>query len=300
MTLNLCLVRTPAEQPVGVAILPFRLIDSDRETTILASGLTEDLTTRLGNWWFPVICPESAWCIIPGRTFHSAVNVLNVGFFVSGSVPRRRGNVRVQARLLRAVDGVQLWASQYHRKYDKLFLLQDELTAGIVANVRMRLLVLAEQRVATCDPQDLAAWEVAVRGCALFRVCTPDANREARTLLREAVWRDRQFPWAYYLLALTYQRSLLNQWERPDSTLASMAEVGSEFERYFPNDSRSNVISAYIMLYRGERRKASDLLQSAIAHDPNNHLAYSLYGGKRWRWQASQQRRWSTLNLRFA
>ena len=139
--------------------------------------------------------------------------------------------------------------------------------------------MLVEQRLAHRDPSDLTAWELAVRGCALFRECTAPSNRQARDLLRKALARERQFPWAYYLLALTYQRDLINQWgEHPAEALAQMASISAEFERVHEYDSRSKVISAYALIYRGNAPAAAELLRSAIEDSPNNHRAYSLLG----------------------
>lgn len=129
------------------------------------------------------------------------------------------------------------------------------------------------------NPNDMVAWELAVRGCALFRGCSAAENRAARNLFQQALAQDRKFPWAYYLLALTYQRGLINQWDTSiEGTLARMAELSEQFERLHTYDSRSKVITAYVMVYRGMRAGAIEQLHCAIDQDPNNPLAYSLLG----------------------
>lgn len=265
--------------PVGVAVLPFEAVGSDRRSAMLARGLTEDVTTRLGHWWFPVICSATTAQVAQDMDATGSAKALDVGYVVVGSVQLRGQSVRVQARLLTPTDGVQIWAEELNRPYSKLFSLQDELTSGIVNSIRDRLVLLSEQRLAFRDPTDMTAWELAVRGCALFRECTAASNRTARELLRRALDRDQDFPWAHYLLALTYQRAVVNHWDDdPRGALAQLSEISRVFECRHPGDSRAKVVSGYVMIFEGDRAGAVEQLEEALMLGPNNHLAYSLLG----------------------
>ena len=263
----------------AIAVVPFRPLGQDPDTQTLAEGLAEDMTTRLGDWWFPVICRGSTSqyrSLDPGE---GIADELRVGYLVGGSVQRRGDAVRVQARLLGAPGGAQLWASEYNRPFSKLFQLQDELAASIVGEVNHKLLALTNRELSRRDPADMFAWQLAARGCYLFHRGTREANRSAQELLKSAVKRDRDCCWAFYVLAMSYQRELINQWS-PDlaRSVHQLAEISSAFERHHPTDARAHVVAAYVQVYRGERERAADRLRQAIADAPNVNTAYSLLG----------------------
>jgi len=266
-------------RPVGVAVLPFRVIGEDIETRLLAHGIVEDLTTRLGNWWFPVICRASTFDYNGGFDHREAAEQLRVGYFVEGSVQRRGNAVRVHARLVAARSLQQVWAAEYNRAHATLFALQDELTCGIIDGVNHKLLALEARRIEAFEPSDLEAWQLAVRGTQLFYERRQASNAAARELLHTAVNRDANLTWAYFLLALTYQQEIVNQWSlNPRETLGALAAVASEFERHHRGDARADVVMAYLLVYQGKRSEATDRLRRAIESAPNLHIAYSLLG----------------------
>ncbi len=266
-------------RPVGVVVLPFRAAGDDADTRLLADGMVEDLTTRLGNWWFPVICRASTFDYHGAADRSEAARHFHVGYFVEGSVQRRGDRVRVQSRLVATESGEQLWAAEFNRAHSKLFALQDELTCGIIDGVNQKLLQLEARRIQWCDPGSLQAWELAVRGSQLFYRRTASDNQAARDLLARAVREDQTLAWAYFLLAMTYQQDIINQWSaEPQGCLSALAEVAAQFERWHYGDARTDVILAYSMIYQGKREAAAERLQRAINSAPNLNFAYSLFG----------------------
>ena len=52
----------------------------------------------------------------------------------------RRGRVRVNAQLLNAGAGTNIWADRYDRSLDDIFDLKDEITASVVGAIEPQLL----------------------------------------------------------------------------------------------------------------------------------------------------------------
>lgn len=267
----------PRAAEVAVAVLPFHGIGSGRSET-LAAGLTEDLTTRLGSWWFPVICYGSSRAY-RGQASTRAADDLQVAYVIEGSAQASRGQLRVRARLVRARTGVQLWAAEYTRKHSDLLRLQDELTGDIVASVNQRLVRLESQRLEGRSASDLEAWELLVRGSQCFYEGSCLQNEAARDYLLQAVQKDANAGHAWYLLALTYQQELVNQWSVDlRRCLAQFESVCTEFGRRHRNDARVDVVAAYLSVYRGHRAEAAQRLQRAIEALPNLSRAYCFHG----------------------
>lgn len=272
---------TNAAMPVGVAVLPFQALGNDDSSTTFGQGLVEDLTTRLSGHWFPVICRASTFDYSEESTPSQVSADLHVGYVVTGSVRRDldKGAIRVQARLLEAKSGAQLWSGEYNRAYSDVFRIQDELTAAIVDAVRHRLLLLEVRRLETRHPSDLQSWELCVRGAHLFYQKTPLCNGQARTFLIRALQSDPDSAWPMYLLAMSHQQDIVNQWAADASwSLKTLCDVAGEYQRRHPADPRAQLTSAYASLYVGKHERAAELLQRSIEGGPNLHVSYLLWG----------------------
>jgi adenylate cyclase len=269
-----------ADRPPAIAVLPFNVIGASDECKYFGDGLVEDLTTRLGSWWFPVISRNSSFA---GRD--AAVAPVSLGkeldadYIVEGSIRRADGQLRVTARLSATETGQQLWSSSYDRPFADVLALQDELTAAIVGQVNRTILEKEAHVVLHRDPSDLTAWELSLRGSWHFNMRTKGSNREAREAFERALKLDTSLPLAWYSLAMTHQQAILNQWSQSlNASLCDMSEVCADFARWHPGDPWLHIASAYVSVYSGERDSAISRLRDAIALDPNAAIAYSLYG----------------------
>jgi TolB-like protein/tetratricopeptide (TPR) repeat protein len=119
-----------------IAVLPFADLSPSRDQAYFAEGISEEI---LG-----VLAEEPGLRII-GRTsaarFKSAVDlealrrVLGVSHVLEGSVRGGAGQVRVNVRLLRSSDGVEVWSERYQRPATDIFALQDEIGASVAAQL---------------------------------------------------------------------------------------------------------------------------------------------------------------------
>jgi TolB-like protein/Tfp pilus assembly protein PilF len=266
--------------PATIAVMPFELLGGDEDGRFFADGLAEDLITRLGRRWFPVISRGSTFRYRGGARQPLELRAdLGADYAIEGSVRRAGDTVRVTARLTDTATARQLWANHYDRRYEDVFALQDALVATIVAQVDSAILDHEVRGLLHKDPADLAAWELSLRGSWCFHRRSKDRNAEARALFEQALRRDPMLPLAWYLLAMTHQRAIINQWSQDlAGSLREMGDVCAEFARHHPNDPGLHIAAAYAAVYAGDRRSAAARLRDAIDLDPNATAAYSLYG----------------------
>jgi len=97
---------------ITIAVLPFTNLSSDKEQEFFSDGITEDIITALAK--IPdlrVVARVSAFQYKGEKTDMRAVGqALNATHLIEGSVRKVGGRVRVTAQLVKADDGVAVWA----------------------------------------------------------------------------------------------------------------------------------------------------------------------------------------------
>jgi serine/threonine protein kinase/Tfp pilus assembly protein PilF len=128
-----------AEEGLWVAVLPFKITASDKESESLGDGLTEDVTSGLSRFpYLRVVAYNSAMTYKNRPTDIRAVGrELGARYVVEGSIRKRGRALRVNVQLVDAASGVQLWAETYNRELGDAdpFETLDDVTDRIVATV---------------------------------------------------------------------------------------------------------------------------------------------------------------------
>ncbi|HLK39581.1 MAG TPA: tetratricopeptide repeat protein [Polyangiaceae bacterium] len=265
--------------PAILAVLPFDVMGGDDKDRVFADGLVEDMITRLGRQWFPVIARSSSFAYRGAATPQQVRAGVGADYVIEGSVRRHADMLRITARLVDTGSSEQVWSQAYDRRYVDVFVVEDAIVSTIVSQVSGAVLDQEYRRSMRREPTDLTAWDMALRGSWHFHRRTSEGNVEARSLFEEALRRDAFLPLAWYTLALTYQRAIVNQWTTdPGASLRALHSVCAEFGRHHPNDPGLHVATAYTAIYAGDRPTAKARLKDAIDLDANATVAYSLYG----------------------
>lgn len=260
----------------GVAVRPLRLIGVEPRARILADGITEDLTTRLGKCWFPVISYGSVLGLSDAG-YDRVASELAAAYLVEGSVQQSDDRFRLHFRLNETRSGRVLWAEEFNRRDADLLVLQDELTCRIVESVKNQVLDAEVRATDHRDTKDLESFQLTARGIQLYYHYRPAANTEARSLFRKAVERDRGAIHAWFLLAQTYQQDLIQQWSPdPRASLHGFAEVAARFSSLHFSDARAQLTSAFARLYEGKRELAHECVSRALTSASNLHSAYAV------------------------
>jgi adenylate cyclase len=198
----------PLPDKPSIAVLPFDNMSGDPEQEYFADGIAEDLITALSRFrWFFVIARNSSFTY-KGK----AVDVkqvaaeLGVQYVIEGSVRKAANRVRITAQLIEADSGRHVWAERYDRDLSDIFEVQDEITTAITGTVGPSFAAAEAQRVSRKAPENLDAWDLAMRATAhISRTNNADLG-EAKRLFREAIAHDPEGSYAYSGLAMAYMR----------------------------------------------------------------------------------------------
>ncbi len=116
-------------------------MSSDEQQEYFADGLAEELLELLAKTPGLYVTARTSSFSFKGKsddipTVAARLHVANV---FEGSVRKSGNRLRVNARLVRAADGQNLWSEAYDREMKDIFRLQDEVAAAVVAALKLTL-----------------------------------------------------------------------------------------------------------------------------------------------------------------
>jgi TolB-like protein/Flp pilus assembly protein TadD/rhodanese-related sulfurtransferase len=266
----------------SLVVLPFDNLSGDRSQTYFADGIAEDLTTDLSRLTgLFVIARQSAFQYRgKDRALDDIGRELGVRFVLRGSVMRIGEDIRINAQLVDAATGGNLWAERYDGKVDSLFAFQDKVARKIVSALSVNLSTSEQTTWRDGETTNLAAHDAFLRGWASYQRFTPDDFAEAIPFLERAVALDPEYGRAYAVLAAIYWASVEKNvtgrggsWdERLGLSHEAMRWKGDAYLRKalaHPTPLALQV-SANVLAYQGRFDNAVAEAERAITLDPND------------------------------
>ncbi|MCH8997384.1 MAG: tetratricopeptide repeat protein [Proteobacteria bacterium] len=277
-------VATPAQLPAlsddrpSLAVLPFDNLSGDPEQEYFVDGMTEDLITDLSQVSGLLVIARNSVFTYKGR----AVNVQQIGrelgvkYVLEGSVRRAGNRIRINAQLVRTVDGTHVWAERFDREITDVFALQDAITRKLVTALAITLTQGEEQRLNRGGEVSPEAYDMLLRGLERLRRFTPEDNRLSRDFFERALALDPNFARAHADLAFSYSMELLSGWTASPEESALLAKKHAKDALELDPDLRE-VHFAMGSVYLRERRfeEALEACLRAIKIDPNYADAYA-------------------------
>ena len=188
----------------------------DTSDAYLADGLTEEITTKLGQIGRLAVTSNTTMRRYRGAAALEPTALgrsLRVAQLVSGSVRRAGHRIRVNVELLRARDGVQLWADAYDQTDADLLSIEETIARSVATAIAGRLLPGEQATIAARPTQSPEAYDHFLRGNFLMAQRSPGAARRAVTEYQDAIVQDLAFARAYGRLSLAY--ALFLDWGWP-------------------------------------------------------------------------------------
>ena len=277
---------TPAESaPLpdkpSIVVLPFANMSGDREQEYFSDGMTGDLITDLSKLSGLMVIARNTSFTYKGR----AVNVrevakeLGVRYVLEGSVRASGGRVRINAQLIDAQTGGNVWAERFDRELGDIFTLQDDVTERIVSALAVKItkgeLELLRRIDRNTTPE---TYDVFLRGLESLRRFTPEGIEDSRDYFLKAIAMDPAYARAYAALAFTYTVNVLFFYRLDDSEgliqqSLRYARKAIELDDTLPQGHFSMSVA---FLRQGRHMDAIASARQAIKHDPNYADGYAL------------------------
>src|SRR5262245_1489263 len=172
----------PLPDKPSIAVLPFTNMSADPEQEYFTDGMTEDIITEMSRFHEIFVIARNSTFAYKGRSVdvRLVATELGVRYVLEGSIRKAANRVRVTGQLIDALSGSHIWAERYDRILMDIFAVQEELTRSIVRAIAPQILDAESEKIHRRRPDDLSAYEIAVRANAKAWEAWPKSDRGLR------------------------------------------------------------------------------------------------------------------------
>jgi DNA-binding SARP family transcriptional activator/TolB-like protein/Flp pilus assembly protein TadD len=189
--------RPPVESQIeALAVLPFANSGGDE---YVSDGITESLINNLSRLPNLRVLARTTAFRFKGREFdpQTVGADLKVQAILTGRVQQRGEELQIQADLIDASNGAQLWGDSYRGRPAELLALQTLITRDITSKLRQRLTDEERTRSETRTTQNNEAWQLYLKGRFHWNRRTVPELQRAIESFEQAIKLDPQFALAY-------------------------------------------------------------------------------------------------------
>src|SRR5215813_3230791 len=190
----------PQNAPIPIAVLPLLNLNQDPAYDYFADGLTGELIRDLSIIDGLTVRSETSSFAFKGKPqkARDAGKQLEADYLVQGSVLRSGQQLRINVDLVRASDDFPIWSGRYDRELTDVFAIQDEISRGVVNNLRLKL-GQGRRRYETSTE----AYDLYLRARALQRGRAGNVSPSV-PIFEQAIAKDPSFAPAYAGLAVAH------------------------------------------------------------------------------------------------
>lgn len=270
-----------ADRP-SIAVLPFVPVSDDKDSEIFADGMTNDIITALGHVPGFFVTSGNSTFVYKGQSVDTRKigRELGVRYVVEGRVQRAGNNIRINATLVEAATGDQIWSEQFTGDLSNIFALQDEVTQSIVGQLQPELAQAEGRRGTRLPTEDMDAWTLLHSARMKFRVGHGrDAVEEAERLGLAALGKDPDYAEAHAFLIEVVSHQVAVRWsddpERDAQRCVEYCRTALELEPDNPNVLYGAAIQS---LFTGNTPVAARQIERCCEINPNDAFAQGVRG----------------------
>ena len=253
----------------SIAVLPFVDMSPKSDQEYFSDGISEELLNLLAKIPELRVISRSSAFSYKGKDINivDIARELNVAHILEGSVRKAGNQIRITAQLIDARTDTHLWSETYDRSLNNIFAVQDEISAMVVEQLKLKLLGEAPKSLET-DP---AAYSLFLRARYLRRQNSENSLSQSIDLLQQVLEIDPN-----YLPALDdLISSVMNQsqtegfsfdegYERARELTLNGMDIDPDFGRLY-------IQLGWIKMFKdGDLQAAAGLYQRGLELDPNN------------------------------
>jgi len=253
----------------SIIVLPFVNMSDDASQEYFSDGLTEELLNVLAKIQELRVISRSTAFTFKGKenVVTEVAKKVNVAHVLEGSVRKSGNKIRVTAQLIDARSDTHLWSETYDRVIDDVFEIQDDISARVVEELKLRLITTRSVK-ARIDPR---AYDLYLQAHFILDALDEDRRQQAESLLLRALEIEPEFPAAISELARVYWQMFGND---PDQNRQFRTKRDEQIDRLIaldPDGAEANSWLAGINYWEGgDPQEAAQYMEAAIAADPTD------------------------------
>jgi serine/threonine-protein kinase len=273
------------DEPKRIAVLPFINLNQEVDE-YFAEGMTDEVRGKLAALsGLQVIARSSSnQYARTAKSPQQIGNELGVEYLLTGTVqwekgPGRSSRVRVSPELVQTTTGSTRWQQPFDAPLTDVFQVQADIAGRVAQALDVALGAGQRKQLAQRPTQDLAAYDLYLKGQHAFHRRTADGLNQARSYFEQAIARDPGFALAHAGLADVYV--VLPFWidvaplqTYPRATAAALTALSLD-----STVGRAHAALADARaLYEWNWTAADQGFKKAIELDPSNANTHHWYG----------------------
>ena len=271
----------PLPDKPSIAVLPFDNMSSETGQDYLADGIVEAITGALSRVRSFFVIARNSSFTYKGR----AVNVRDIGselgvaYVLEGSVQTAGHRVRIIVQLIETEGGAHVWTGRHDGTIDDIFDLQDRITEQVAGALQPSIRLAEIERSRRKRPQDLGAYDYAMRAMPHVWALEKEGSTKAVELLDKALAIDPAYPLALSLAGWCHaQRSVYNWADDIAQSQARALKLAERAAELSGDDPLILAVLGAVHTFVRNHGTARVLLERAVAIDANAAWAWSRLG----------------------
>ncbi len=265
----------------SIVVFPFANLSPDPDTEYFSDGLTDEIITDLSRVRaLRVISRSSAMRLKgDGRSLAAIGRDLACRYVLEGSVRRAANTLRITARLVDALDDVQLWADKYGGTLDDVFDIQERVSRSIVEALEVRLTPQEAEQLAERPIADARAQECYLRARSEIWSFLPGALDRAISHLEAALRLVGDNAQVYQGLGEAYCQyvNIGAASGREEEYIGKAERCADKIFALEPESPRGFHVRAFAQLARGDVHGCGRSLRRVLQVFPKDVPALQLY-----------------------
>ena len=268
------------EEP-SIAVMPFNAIGKTEDEELLVDGVLASISTALSKTpkLFTVDYSSTSKYKGEDTSIKDIAEELSVRYVLHGDLQKAGDTVRVNVKLIDALNGENIWADKYDRSITDLFAMQDDITREVIKALQVELYEGEYGNVLARGTDNLEAYLKVVQGYQSWQIGNKDGDIMTRRLAEEAIDLDPNYAAAWSLLARPLWRSLLFRYaeDREKTKQDALNAALKAVELDYSADTLSFLGLLYSQMMK-EWDKGLGIAEKALALNPYNSRALGNLG----------------------
>ena len=261
--------------PLSLVVLPFQSVSHDPDQEAFADALTADLTNALAHFSGSFVISSNTALTYKGKSIdvRQIGRELGVRYALEGNIQKLGDAVRVDAQLINAETGGQIWADQFNGDLTRLADLHDEVEGRVARSLNVA--VVEEGRRSERQPDNRDAVGLTLQGRAIFlRPLSAQGVTEARKLFDQALEISPNHPQA--LIGRAFADIADDLWFHGTLPLDKAEQWLARAMEIEPDNVEAKNAAALLYSAKGDYDRAAFFSDQVIAIDPSFPASYAI------------------------
>jgi len=271
----------PLREIKSIAVLPFKPLLAESRDEALELGMADTLINKLSKIGAVTVRPLSAVRKYTSLEQDAAAagREQRVDAVLDGNIQRSGQKIRVTVRLVRVMDGREIWTEHFDEQFTDIFSVQDSVSNKVSGMLAVALTGEEKELLTKRQTANVEAYQFYMMGRYHLNRLTDEGLRKGLDYFQRAIEKDPNYALAYVGLADAYISLADLDTLPPNETFPKAKKAASQALRLDENLAEAHVsLATTKFLYDWDWTGAEDEYKRALEINPGYSDAHQMYG----------------------